>query len=127
MEKEGNLESLVLGKLKTVVMDGSKIEEMVESQNKKRLCKSIIKGLARHNRKERVMLSELEEENQDVVCIDDVTGEEFPWHAVRMAREQELKYLRDVGVFEKVDEHEAIAKYQVTPVDTKWIETDESV
>ena len=46
-------------KLKTVVMDGSKIEEMVESQNKKRLCKSIIKGLARHNREERVMLSEL--------------------------------------------------------------------
>ena len=27
---------------------------------------------------------------------------------------------------EKVDELEAIAQYQVTPVDTKWVDTDEA-
>ena len=58
------------------------------------------------------------------MCIDDVTGKELPWHAVRKAREQELKYLRDHRVYEKVDEREATAQYQVTPVDTMWIDTN---
>ena len=31
-------------------------------------------------------------------------------HAVRKARELELKYLRDFGVHEKVDEKEAVEK-----------------
>ena len=39
---------------------------------------------------------------------------------VKQAREKELKYLRDHGVIEKVDERAAVAKYTVTPVDTKW-------
>ena len=54
----------------------------------------------------------MDEEEHDVICIDDVTSMELPWHAVRRGREQELKYLRDFGVYEKVDERE------VTPVDT---------
>ena len=45
---------------------------------------------------------------------------------MRKAREQELKHLRDFGVCEKVDEREAIAHYQVTPVDTRWIDTDKA-
>ena len=44
--------------------------------------------------------------------------------AVREARGQELKYLPATsGVYEKVDERDAIARYQVTPVDTMWIDT----
>ena len=31
--------------------------------------------------------------------------------------------MRDFGVCEKVDEHEANAQYQVTPVDAKWVDT----
>ena len=58
--------------------------------------------------------------------IDDITGKELPWRAVRKARELELKYLRDLGVYEKVDEKEAVAKYGITPVDTKWIDTDKA-
>ena len=68
------------------------------------------------------MLAEMEEENQDVVCVDDITGKELPWHAVRKAREPELKYLRDLEVCEKVDERDATAKYQLTSIDTKWID-----
>ena len=45
------------------------------------------------------MLAEMEEENQDVVCVDDITGKELSWHAARKAREQELKYIRDLGVY----------------------------
>ena len=54
----------------------------------------------------------------------DVTGKELSWHAVRKAREQESTYLGELAVCEKVDEREAIAQYQVTPVDTKWVDTD---
>ena len=43
----------------------------------------------------------MEEEEQDVKCIDDVTGKEMPCHAVRKALEQEQMYLRDFGVYEK--------------------------
>ena len=51
----------------------------------------------------------------------------LPWDAVRKAHEQELKYLRDLGVYEKVDERETIARYQLTSIDTKWIDTDKSI
>ena len=65
-----------------------------------------------------------EEEDQRVQCIDDITGEELPWSAVRQARDQEVKYLPDLVVYEKVDERDAIARSQVTPGDTNWIDPD---
>ena len=77
-------------------------------------------------RERHVMLAEMGEENQSVVCIDDITKKELPWHAVRKAREQELKFLRDLNVSKKVDEREATAKYQFTPTDTMWIDTDKA-
>ena len=36
---------------------------------------------------------------------------------MRKARELELKYLRDLGVYEKVDEKEAVEKYAVVDTD----------
>ena len=61
--------------------------------------------------KKHALLADVEEEEeQDVICFDDITGKELPWHAVRMARELELKYLRDLGVYEKIDENEAVVK-----------------
>ena len=39
---------------------------------------------------------------------------------------KELKYLRERGVYVKVDERAAVAKYNVTPVDTKWVDTDKA-
>ena len=42
------------------------------------------------------------------------------------ACEQELKYLCDFGVYEKIDESEAMALFQVTSVDTKSVETDKA-
>ena len=86
-------------------------------------------GLAKRNHEKHAMLADVEETQErepDVVCFDDVTGKELPWRAVRKARELELKYLRDLGVHEKVDEKEAVEKYGVTPIDTKWIDTDKA-
>ena len=40
--------------------------------------------------------------------------------------ELKLKYLRDIGVYEKVGEKEAVAKHGITPVDTKWVDTDKA-
>ena len=78
-------------------------------------------------RETHAMLADVEEEQeQDVICFDDITGKELPWHAVCKAHELELKYLRDLGVYEKVDEKEAVAKYGITPVDTKWVDTDKA-
>ena len=123
-------------KLKSIVMNGARIgnvgksensqtDEERKDQNEDKLCKSIIKGLARRNREKYAILAEegekKEEEEEeekekkkeegegDVMCIDDVIGKELLWHGVRKAREQEWKYLRDFGVYENVDEREAIA------------------
>ena len=126
--------------LKSAVMDGvkfgkvgklgnCKIDEKMRRRSEEKLCKSIVKGLARRNYEEHTMLADMEEtqeREQDVICFDDITGKELPWHAVRKARELELKYLRDLGVYEKVDEKEAVEKYGVTPIDTKWIDTDKA-
>ena len=71
------------------------------------------------------MLAEVEEKEQDVICKENVTGKDL--HAVRKARELELKYLRNLGVYEKIiDENEAVAQYKITPVVTKWVDTDKA-
>ena len=89
-------------------------------QSGEKLCKSIIKCLARRNRERHAMLTDVEDEQkQDVIFFffDDITSKELPWHAVRKARELELKYLRDLGEYEKVDEKEAVSKHGIIPVD----------
>ena len=73
---------------------------------------TILKGLARHIHEKHTMLADVEEDQeQDIICFNDITGKELPWRAVRKARELGLKYLRDLEVFEKVDEKEAVEKY----------------
>ena len=69
------------------------------------------------------MLAGAGEEDEFIKCFDDITGKELPWQAVKPVREQELKYMREHGVCEKVDEHEGVAEYNVTPIDTLWIDT----
>ena len=61
-----------------------------------------------------------------IKCFDDITGKELLWQAVKQAREQELKYLRELGMYVKVDERAAVAKYKVTLIDTKWVDTDKA-
>ena len=137
MDDQKNTETGKIGgkqNLKSTVMDGVKFGKVGKCENSKidgetcrrseeNLCRSIIKGMTRRNCEKQAMLANVEEtqgKEQDVVCFDDVTGKELPWSAVRKARELELKYLRDLGVYEKVDEKEAIEKYGITPIETKW-------
>ena len=129
----GETESTV----KRAVMDGVNFGKLANYKNddktlcrsEEKLCKSILKGLVKRNQEKHTMIADVEEtqeDERDVVCYDDVTGKELPWCAVRKARELELQYLRDLGVYEKVDEKEALKKYGVTPIDTKWIDTDKA-
>ena len=70
----------------------------------------------KRNQERHTKLADVEEEQeQDVICFGDISGKELPWHAVRRARELELKHLRDPVVYEKVDEKEAVEKYGITP------------
>ena len=76
--------------MKTVVMNGVKsgkvgklenctTDEEMWSQSEERLCKSVMKGLARRNRERHAMLADVEEEQeQNVMCLDDITGKELP-------------------------------------------------
>ena len=48
-----------------------------------KLTKSIINGLVGHNRERHAILATAEEENQRVLCVDDITGKELPWSEVR--------------------------------------------
>ena len=110
--------------LKSIVMDGVKFEKVGKWENSKtdeetcrrseeKMGRSIMKGLTRRNCEKHAMLADMEEtqgKEQDIVCFDDVTSKELPWSAVRKARELELKYLRDLGVYEKVDREEGSRK-----------------
>ena len=47
----------------------------MRSQSEERLRKSIIKGFARRNREKHTILADVEEEEeQDVILFDDITG-----------------------------------------------------
>ena len=121
------MDGVKFGKVGT--LENCRADHEVQCRSEEKLCKSIIKGLTRRNHEKHTMLARVEkerEQEQHVICVDDITGKELPWHAVRKARELELKYLRDLGVYEKIDEKEAVATYKITPVDTKWIDTDKA-
>ena len=61
------------------------------------------------------MLAGAAEEDEFIKCFNDITGKDLAeWQVVK-----ELKCLRELGVYEKVDERSAVSKYSVTPVDTK--------
>ena len=45
------------------------------------------------------MLAGSGEEDEFIRCFDDITGKELLWQAVKEAREKELKYLREIGVY----------------------------
>ena len=123
-----NLEKVAARKnLTKVVTDGVKIEEMVGNQNEQTLCKSIIKGLARSSqeRPRNVGRDGRRKSRRSYASMTSL-GKSCHGTQCRKAREQDLKYLRDLGVYEKIDEREATARYQVTPVDTKWIDTDKA-
>ena len=55
------------------------------------------------------MLAGAGEEDKFINCFDDIIGKELLWHDAEQVRERKLKSLRDLGVFEKVDGHAAVA------------------
>ena len=118
--------------MKVVQTGGVKVGELVKKiqMNETKVGKvwrSVTVGQEEYLKPEQdAMLAEAGEEDGFIKCFDDITGKEQPWQAVKRAREKELKYLRELGVYEKVHERAAVAKYNVTPVDSKWVDTDKT-
>ena len=56
-----------------------------------------------------------------------MTSQAKSCRGLQFAKLENKNYLRDFGVCEKAHERDAIAKYQATPVDTKWIDTQRNV
>ena len=81
--------------------ENSRTDEERKDQDEENLCRSIIKGLARRSRKKHTILAEVEEEDPCVLCTDYVNLKELPGDEVRQAREQELKYFRDLRVLSR--------------------------
>ena len=49
------------------------------SQSEERLCKSISRGLVNRDHEKHTMLADVgEEQEQDFICFDDITGKELP-------------------------------------------------
>ena len=97
-EKENMVKNVVMNRVKSGKvgkLENCKNDEGMLSESEERMCRSIISGLARRNHERHTMLADVEEQQeQDVICFDDITGKELPLHAVRKALELELKYLR---------------------------------
>ena len=80
----GGVKSGKFGKLKDYENDDDTM-----NQSEDRLCKSIMRGLGKRNHEKHTMLADVgDEQEQDVICFDDITDKEL----------LELKYLRDLGV-----------------------------
>ena len=70
------MDEVKIGKIKKVwKSENSTTDEERKEQDREKLCKSIVKGLARRNREKHAILAEVGEEDQRVMCIEDVTGE----------------------------------------------------
>ena len=103
--------------MKKVEMGDMKVEELVKKvhMHDPKVWKSVRFGQEEYTKPEQdAMLAEAGEEDKLIKCFDDITGKELPWQAVKQAREQVLKYLRELGVYENVDERAAVSKYNVT-------------
>ena len=81
-EKENIVKNIVMNGVKSGEVGNFKnykSDEGMLSQSEERLCRSIVKGFARRNYERHTMLVEVEEEQeQDVICFDDITGKELP-------------------------------------------------
>ena len=70
------------------------------------------------------MLAEAGEEVEFIKCFNDITGRGVALVGREGGTRKKLTYLRELGVHVKVDERAAVAKYNVTPIDTKWADID---
>ena len=78
--REQNLKSILMNGVKigkVGKLENYKTDEETRSQSEERLCKSIMKGLARRNREKQAILPEVEGA-QDVICFDAIIGKELP-------------------------------------------------
>ena len=77
---------------------------------KDKMYRTIVDGFVKQCNGTGVTLNAVGEAELNARCVDVVTGKGLPWSAVRRAREEELKYLRDLSLYEEVDGQTALVK-----------------
>ena len=74
------------------------------------LCMTSVDRFTKQCARTDATMGAVAEADSNVRCAGDHTGKQLPWSAVRRSREEELKYLGDLGVYVKVDVRTAIAR-----------------
>ena len=119
--KEHNLKSVVTGGVKSGTfgkLENYENDDETMSQSEERGCKSIIRGLVKRNHEKHTMLADVGEEQEQHASMTSRARSCRGMQCVKHGN-LELKYLRDLGVYEKADEKEAVEKHGITSVDTK--------
>ena len=62
---------------------------------------------------------------EGIVTTDDVSGAQLRPELVAQAREDEIKYFRKVGVFEKVNISQCWIQTSKAPIAVRWVDVNE--
>ena len=111
-----------------------------------KLCDSILEGIAaeKHNRElgvcmigavvenavgqknqvqdEKPFEGEYESDREWMECWDEITGKELDPKLVKEARREELKYLKDMKVYNLVPRRQALQRTRRAPIRVKWVD-----
>ena len=112
--------------LNSIVMNGTIVTKIAESDNseikeekrhreEEQLHKSIIRDVVRLHRERHAILMMTEKKDECVQRVDDNIDITLSCSAIRQVEERESKHLRDLREFWKVDERDAIARYEISP------------
>ena len=63
----------------------------------------------------------------DEWAVDDISGKALDTRAVVDARDEELSYMEDLGVFERSTEEECVRMTGKMPTTTRWVDTDKGM
>ena len=94
---------------------------MIQKLEKSRCRKDLVKRSTRNLSRIRCWQ---DGDDNIIKCFDDITGKEPRWQAVKQAWEQELKYPREIGVYEKAENTQLWPSTTSPPSTQKWIDTD---
>ena len=65
-----------------------------------------------------------EEDHQDLIAFDDVSGAELDPKMVQKARRDEIEYVRSMNLYTKVSISECLAKTGKKPIAVRWIDVN---
>ena len=59
---------------------------------------------------------------EDIIATDDLSGAKLKLELVAQARREEIRYVREVGIYEKVHINECWAQTGKAPIAVRWVD-----